>query len=150
MEIIKHFTATTIIVYQNKVLLHLHKKLNFWVPVGGHIEANELPQEAARREAKEESGLEVELYYPEQLAEMGNEVKELYRPMHLLLENIGDHQHIDFIYYATTDSDVLKPQDGETANLKWFTAAEVREITNAPENTKMLSLEALELLGRAE
>jgi ADP-ribose pyrophosphatase YjhB (NUDIX family) len=147
MEIIKHFTATAIIVHQDKVLLHLHKKLNFWVPVGGHIEANELPQEAALREAKEESGLEIELYYPEKLAEMGDRVKELYRPQHLLLENIGDHYHIDFIYYATADSDILKPQDGETADLKWFTAAGVKELINVPGNTKIFALEALELLG---
>lgn len=41
------------------MLLHLHKKLGKWLPVGGHIEQGELPDMAALREIKEESALEV-------------------------------------------------------------------------------------------
>ena len=44
MEITRHFTATTVIVHKNKVLLHLHKKLGIWIPVGGHIDRDELPE----------------------------------------------------------------------------------------------------------
>ena len=148
MEITKHFTATTIIVYKNKVLLHLHKKLGIWIPVGGHIDRDELPQETALREVKEESGLTVSLYNPDQQIDMGD-VKQLIRPAHILLENINQfHQHIDFIYYAKSDSDILAPQDGETTNLKWFTAEEINKLEGAPKNVKALALEAINLLGK--
>ncbi|NMC51957.1 NUDIX domain-containing protein [Candidatus Kuenenbacteria bacterium] len=146
MEITRHFTATTIIVHKNKVLLHLHKKLGIWIPVGGHIDRDELPQEAALREIKEESGLEITMYNPDKQIKMGD-AKQLFRPMHILLENINQfHQHIDFIYYASAKSNKINPQNGETTNLKWFTAKEIKTLGGAPKNTKALSLEAIKLL----
>ncbi|MCA1813861.1 MAG: NUDIX domain-containing protein [Halobacteriales archaeon] len=39
------------------VLLIHHARLQLWVPVGGEVEANETPLEAALRELKEETGL---------------------------------------------------------------------------------------------
>lgn len=41
------------------ILLVNHRKLDMWLPPGGHIELHELPDEAARRELKEETGLEI-------------------------------------------------------------------------------------------
>lgn len=147
MEITKHFTATTIIVCAGRVLLHLHKKLGIWIPVGGHVDRDELPEVAALREAKEESGLDVKLYNSDKPIETG-EVKQLIRPVHILLENINPfHQHIDFIYYATSESDRLNPQHGETTNLKWFTGDEIKHFDSAHPDVKTLSLEAISLLG---
>lgn len=146
MEIIKHFTATTYVVHEKKVLLHFHKKLNMWLAVGGHIEDNELPEEAALREIAEEAGLAATLYMPDK--QLGvSDVEQLFRPMHILLEDIGGtHKHIDLIYYAKSESDVLNPQDGESTNLKWFTADEIKNL-DAPKNVKALSLEAISLLS---
>ena len=45
---------------------------------GGHIEKNELPHEAAIREAKEETGLNIELYNSNKLAYLNAE-KEYYK-----------------------------------------------------------------------
>ncbi len=146
MEITRHFTATTFIVSDGKVLLHLHKKLNLWLPVGGHIDRDELPEEAAVREIKEETGLDVQLYNPDPQLKM-KDAKQILRPVHLILEDINPfHQHIDFIYYATSESTELKPLDGETKNLKWLTAAEIEKM-DMPGNVKVCSLEALKLLG---
>ena len=64
MEITRHFTATVLIVHHNRVLLHRHKKFGSLLPVGGHIDRNELPEETALRKAKEEAGLDIELYNP--------------------------------------------------------------------------------------
>ena len=50
------FTAEVFIVHHNRVLLRLHDKYNIWLSVGGHIELNEDPMEAAIREVKEEVG----------------------------------------------------------------------------------------------
>ena len=147
MEITKHFTATTFIVHENKVLLHLHKKLGFWLPVGGHIDRDELPEYAALREIKEESGLDVKLYNTDKQIKMGD-TKQLFRPMHIILENINQfHQHIDFIYYATSKTDDLNPENGETSNLKWFSIKEIKALKNAPGNAIVLALEAIKILG---
>ena len=48
------FTVDTFIVFNNKVLLRHHDKYDMWLPVGGHIELGEDPNEAAVREVKEE------------------------------------------------------------------------------------------------
>ena len=149
-EITRHFTATTFVVCQDKVLLHLHKKLGIWLPAGGHIDRDELPEEAARREVREETGLDVNLYQPEQLHDFGDdEAIELHRPVHLLLENINPfHQHIDFIYYARTDTFDLMPGSGETQNLRWFQRHEISDTDlPMPGNVKALALEALDTLA---
>jgi len=41
-----------------EILLIRHKRLDLWLPIGGEIEAGETPLEAARRELREETGLE--------------------------------------------------------------------------------------------
>ena len=43
--------------YQNKYLLSYHSGHQSWETQGGHIEKNETPEEAARRELYEESGV---------------------------------------------------------------------------------------------
>lgn len=147
MEITRHFTATTYIVCQNKVLLHLHKKLNLWLAVGGHIDRDELPEEAAKREIKEESGLEVNLYRYDKDLNL-KKTKQLNKPIHLLLEDINAyHQHIDFIYYAKSDTLELNPENGETRNLKWFSKEDLTKI-EMPDNVKACALEALEILSK--
>ncbi|MFL5305990.1 MAG: NUDIX domain-containing protein [Polyangia bacterium] len=41
-----------------EILLVRHKRLDLWLPVGGEVEPGETPLEAARRELREETGLE--------------------------------------------------------------------------------------------
>ena len=55
------FTVALFVVHNGKVLLVHHRNLNKWLPLGGHIELDEDPETAGLREAREESGLEVEL-----------------------------------------------------------------------------------------
>lgn len=100
--ITRDFTVAVFVVHHDHVLLHPHRKLGIWLPPGGHIESNELPDEAARREVEEESGLVVEL-----VGGYGVEVhapdapKQLVRPAGVQLEDITPgHQHIDLVYYA--------------------------------------------------
>jgi 8-oxo-dGTP pyrophosphatase MutT (NUDIX family) len=95
----RHFTVAVFVVWDGKVLLHWHRKLGMWLPPGGHIERDELPDEAAAREVLEETGVAVEL-----LGERRDDVEDpiqLHRPAGVQLENIGPgHQHIDLIYFA--------------------------------------------------
>lgn len=95
----RHFTVAVFVVWDGKVLLHWHRKLGMWLPPGGHIERDELPDEAAVREVLEETGVEVDL-----VGERREDVEDpvqLHRPAGVQLEDIGPgHQHIDLIYFA--------------------------------------------------
>ena len=134
-------------IKDRRVLETLSYGKNVWYIPGGKREAGESDEQALAREIKEESGLDVKLYNSDRQIEMGD-VVQLFRPMHVLLENINPfHQHIDFIYYATADTDILNPQNGETTDLKWFTAKEIKSLKGAPENVKVLAVEAINLLS---
>ena len=51
-------------VYDGKYMLSQHKKRDTWETQGGHIEENETPMEAAKRELFEESGVTDAYLYP--------------------------------------------------------------------------------------
>lgn len=145
MEITRHFTATTFIVYNKKVLLHPHKKLGIWLPPGGHLDRDELPEVAALREVKEETGLDVELYQAPSYYDF-KDVGVLKQPQCILLEDINPfHQHIDFNYFARASTDVLSPRAGEAATMRWLSLEEVNAL-DAPDDVKRLAAEALALL----
>lgn len=145
----KHFTVSIFIVRNQKVLLHLYKKANKILPLGGHVEINELPEETAIREAKEESGLEVTLFDKNDsvcIKNVGNE-KVLVNPMYTMLVEINpEHYHVDFIYYAYANSDILNPRKGESTQLKWYLEDEIDSDDNIPYNVKQMAKEALNLL----
>jgi len=53
------FTVEVFIVHKNKVLLRMHDKFHIWCSIGGHIELDEDPIEAAYRKVKEGVGPDV-------------------------------------------------------------------------------------------
>lgn len=144
MVLERSLTATVYIVYEKKVLLHMHKKHNSLFPVGGHMNPDELPHETAIREVYEESGLRVELFNNEKQLGM-TRVRQLINPQYTLLENIGKEvENIDFIYFATTDSDQVNPQKGESKDLYWLSKEEVIDNPNIKQHIRIMALEALE------
>lgn len=98
----RDFTVAVFVVLEGRVLLHLHGKLGKWLPPGGHIEPDELPDQAAVREVEEESGLVVELIGPRGIPEdYPDETTQLTVPAGVQLERIApDHEHIDLVYFA--------------------------------------------------
>jgi ADP-ribose pyrophosphatase YjhB (NUDIX family) len=52
------FSVAIFCRHEGEILLIRHKRLGTWLPVGGEIEPGETPLEAARRELREETGLE--------------------------------------------------------------------------------------------
>src|SRR5919202_4264642 len=97
-SITRDWAATTFIVHEGRTLLLLHRKLGKWLPPGGHIDPHELPDAAALREVKEETGLQVALL---DTGEPMGPVRRLARPLCILQERISDeHEHIDLIYVA--------------------------------------------------
>lgn len=146
MVLERSLTATVYIVYENKVLLHMHKKHQSLFPVGGHMSPDELPHEAAIREAYEESGLRVELFNNEKQLGM-TRVRQLNNPQYTLLENIGKEvENIDFIYFATAESDKVSPQKGESKDLYWLSKEEIMKISDIKEHIRIMALEALHTL----
>jgi 8-oxo-dGTP diphosphatase len=124
------FTSTVYVVFNNKVLLHQHKKLKFWLGVGGHIELDEDPNQTAIKEAKEESGLDITLidHMPNRphLADYGKH-RTLIPPRYMDIHNVTEtHEHIDNVYFATSTNDAVIPED-PTMILKWFSEEELTD-----------------------
>ncbi|MCA9496914.1 MAG: NUDIX domain-containing protein [Nanoarchaeota archaeon] len=149
MEVTRHFTVTMYIIFRDKVLLHEHLKLNLILPVGGHIDRDELPHEAALREAREEAGLEVELYNSNKLDENHfYESIELNRGEHLNLHKINEfHEHVDFVFYGKAKTGDLNPEKGESKKLMWFSREEIESSSYIREEIKTYALEALGIFG---
>jgi len=94
------FTVAIFVVHDAKILLIHHRKLDKWLPLGGHIELEEDPEQAALREAKEESGLDVELI-GERPPTTSPGTRALIAPRFLDIHRINDsHEHIGLIYWA--------------------------------------------------
>ncbi|MGD1089613.1 MAG: NUDIX domain-containing protein [Verrucomicrobiota bacterium] len=94
------FTVAIFIVHEGKILLVHHRKLDKWLPLGGHVELDEDPEQAALREAKEESGLEVELL-GERPPTTSPGTRALIAPRFLDIHRISDtHEHIGLMYWA--------------------------------------------------
>jgi ADP-ribose pyrophosphatase YjhB (NUDIX family) len=140
--ITRDFTVTTFVVHERRTLLLLHRKLNMWLPPGGHIDPHELPDEAAIREVREEAGLEVELLMTGSV--LGN-VRVLPQPYCILLEDIAPgHQHIDLIYFARVRGGVLNPSERETQAARWVTWEEL-DAPDISEDIRELGRRAIEL-----
>ena len=93
----RDFTVAVLVVRDDRILLHWHAKLGRWLPPGGHIEPNELPDEAAIREVLEETGVRATLISSPLIdINLPGQPRQLARPLGLQLADIGpDHQHID-------------------------------------------------------
>lgn len=100
----RHHTSTAYVVSGDRTLLLWHARLRMWLPPGGHCEPNEDPVEAARREALEESGIEVDVIPPAGLIRCSGP-RVLPPPAVILIEDIHRddqpyHQHIDHVYFT--------------------------------------------------
>lgn len=123
----RSITATVYVVNGGRVLLHKHKKYKTWFALGGHVEADELPHEAALREVREESGFRVTLVNTEVAPHIElARVNRVPAPFCLLHEGIGsDEEFLDFIYIAEATEDAPHPENGESREFKWFTREEL-------------------------
>lgn len=129
----KHLTASVYIFSTEsppRVLLVHHKKMGRWVQPGGHVERDENPYEAAVREAREETGIDVAPFLPApEILNDGN--KKLPVPNFLSEYDIPAygaepaHKHVDVIYVARVPFQEPALAAAEHTAVRWFTRAEL-------------------------
>lgn len=113
-----HVTASAVVVAERprpaklaegSTLLVLHKRLGVWLQPGGHIEAGELPWEAAVREVGEETGLDVR--HPSTGPAL------CHVDVHPAPKG---HTHLDLRYLLVAPEDEPAPGEGESPHVRWF------------------------------
>ncbi len=126
----KCIVTSCIVVKSGKILLIHHKKLKKWMYPGGHVGANETPQEAVVRETKEETGYRVRVVGAAPLGLRGHApAKELVLPFAILYEDVryktGRHMHFDMVYFGMAEGRRGSLAEGESQMLKWVSESEV-------------------------
>ena len=122
------FTVAIFVVHEGRVLVIHHRKLEKWLPLGGHIELDEEPEMAAIREAREESGLDVELI-GERPPTTGPGTSALIAPRFLDIHRISaTHEHIGMIYWARPRTGTLTLATEEHHDIRWCTPADLEQL----------------------
>ena len=126
---IRHNTASAVVLDEHdRVLLIHHNKLGQWLYPGGHIEPNEDPAQAALREVREETGLQVEIItdpLPTFTGVTTLPAPFLIAEMDVVDPTIGPHRHIDHVYVCRPASGELTPQLAEVAGCQWIPIGEI-------------------------
>ncbi|MFC6941584.1 NUDIX hydrolase [Salinirubellus sp. GCM10025818] len=158
METTRHFVATVYVVADGATCLHEHDRLGMWLPPGGHLDRDELPHEAAFRECREETGLDVELVAPRGDLE-SETVRSIAEPQHFLLEDIDvhpdgrvSHQHVDFVFYGRAGGREIDPDGDDEADpdeWEWFTPEELHErADDLPADVVEAGTRAIEMVSK--
>lgn len=106
-----HVTGSAIVVGPRGVVLLRHKRLGLWLQPGGHLDRGETPWGAARREAREETGLLVELVGDAESPAL----------VHVDVHPGGrGHTHLDLRYLAEAGDADPSPGADESQEIAWF------------------------------
>jgi 8-oxo-dGTP pyrophosphatase MutT (NUDIX family) len=122
-----HFTGSALVVSADgsRALLHHHRKLDRWLQFGGHCDGDEDVLRVAQREALEESGID-------------GLIVASARPFDLDIHAIPPfkdepaHFHYDVRYVFIAPEDASAAISEESHELRWFTAAEMKELPLDP------------------
>lgn len=150
--VLKFDRACVVYVFnsKNEILMLLHKKLNVWLPPGGHVEENELIHQSAKREVMEETGVDFSFFdlnsvkFPEIL---DDRAKYLPQPFLVQLEDLGDHYHEDFIFLGRAFNDEII--NNENHQIGWFCFDTALKL-NLFENTKIHINELKKIIPRVK
>lgn len=113
-----HVTASAIVAGGQGVLLHRHKVLGLWLQPGGHVEPGEEPEDAARREVAEETGLAAD--HPAAGAQL----------VHIDVHpGPRGHTHLDLRYLVHADG-APNPPAGESQDVAWFSWSRALELAD--------------------
>jgi 8-oxo-dGTP pyrophosphatase MutT (NUDIX family) len=142
-----HFTGSALVINKSmtSVLLTHHKKLGMWLQLGGHADGNHVLHEVALTEAFEESGLTNLSFLNINSLDFGSSLFQALLPdpseccplpfdldCHTIPANFKDdeHLHFDVRYVLVAESESLPVVSDESHDVRWFTIAEARLLTN--------------------
>lgn len=140
-------TAAGYIFHQNKLLLIHHAKLNMWLPPGGHIEPNEIPDDAVIREIEEETGIKAQIIdaLPSVVPQPIQGVKrQTAVPFYTNVHSVGDHDHYGACYLCVADSDKVRLTN-ESKSYRWLSREEVKSDKSIREDIRAIALVAFGL-----
>lgn len=139
-----------------RVLFHWHKKLQVWMPFGGHVELHETPWSGIVHELREESGYDLDqlklLQPPHTMREFGD--TSVAHPLPFVFgthpyDGKMAHYHTDVGFLFVTTKDPLHAvAEAESANLQLFTRAELTALPDAEilQNVRTSALYAFDSL----
>lgn len=128
----RHFCASVFVInpIDKKILLVKHNMFDKWVQPGGHIEADEVPEEAAVREVFEETGIKITL-----LGEKFPREDDFIRPLGIQKNRtLKGNTHIDIIYTGIPNNiDHELILSDESTGIGWFSRDELDKIEVFPD-----------------
>jgi 8-oxo-dGTP pyrophosphatase MutT (NUDIX family) len=133
------------IIHKGRVLLVHHRKLDRWLPPGGHIEANETPDQALRREVREELGISIALLMQAPVPQQGNVRKNLALPFHVNVHPVGDHDHCCLFYLCKPINPEQISINNELKDARWFSRDELAE-EHIPEDVRLIAQHAFTIV----
>ena len=139
----KCWVTTIFLVKDNRVLLTWNKNLQTWIPVGGHIDPGETPEEAIIREVSEEVGCSF-VFHPCSVEK--NNVRVL-QPLKVQVEKVPHHSHhINTVFVGKVQEWNNKCETDEQETLRWFSEEELKS-EQMLESVRESALEALRSLN---
>lgn len=113
-----------------KCLVHMHRKIDQLMQIGGHIELNQTPWQTVACELAEEAGYDLsELDILQPLGEPAYITDAIVHPTPFLVNthDVGNgHYHSDMCFgFVAQDVPRATPEEGESLDLRWYTLAEL-------------------------
>ena len=107
----KHLVSYCVLTDDKYFLLAEHRNAGLWLPTGGHVDPDEHPRETARREAREELGIEPWLLSDEPLLITAAET----------VGRTSGHTDVSLWYVLRhTRTEELQFDGGEFKSIRWF------------------------------
>lgn len=109
----KHLVSYFVVldVAKQKILLVDHKKAQLWLPSGGHVEPDENPVDAAKRECMEELGITAEFWSHD----------PIFITQTITVGLTAGHTDVSLWYVIKGDSNKIYDfDDEEFTSIKWF------------------------------
>lgn len=128
-----HITGSGFVINpkRDKLLLNYHQKLNKWIQFGGHLESNEDVINTAKRETKEETGINEILILSEQIYDI--DVHEI--PDY---KDIQKHIHYDIRFLIQIDDKINPILSSESKEIKWINLEDVEKYSKSESILRMV------------